>query len=312
METEEIIKKLRRRAVKKTADSPTQTGNAAAGPEKKSIFQEIAFIWTSVAVIIGVMITCFIVLESQKRAENVSEELDPNQVKGLTMQQTFNPNQDITYVQISEGQDRNVAVSNLGTTLPIISRFNYKALTPENFQIIGSAPWALTTNISSNLEDADMIKILLANNNMIQAFLIRDDASSLLDDPQNLAAFVRNERAMKNFFTDDTTVKVVQNPVLLNAVMNSRFMSFLLISESAKYFRTHPQEAAELIKNSSFLRELQINPNVQQAVRANRYLSPIAEVLLTPKPVEQGAQINNTSGAVQKTKKTASKKKKKA
>jgi len=215
-------------------------------------------------------------------------------------------------VQISEGQDRNVSVSNLGTTLPIISRYNYKALTSDNFQVIGSAPWALTTNIAANLDDADMIKVLLANNNMIQAFLIRDDVAALLDTPQNLAALVRDERAMKNFFTDDTTLKVVQNPELLNAVMNSRFMSFLLISESAKYFRTHPQEAADLIKNNSFLRELQINPNVQQAVRANRYLSPIAETLLTPKPVEQPAQINNTSGAAQKTKKTTSKKKKKA
>lgn len=82
----------------------------------------------------------------------------------------FNPNTGVTYVQVQEGQDRNVAVSNLGSTLPIISRFNYKAFTPKNYEIIGAAPWALTTNFASNLTDPDLMRYLLSNDTMIQAF----------------------------------------------------------------------------------------------------------------------------------------------
>ena len=57
-------------------------------------------------------------------------------------------------------------------------------------------------------------------------------------------------------------------------------MSYLLISKSVKYYRDHPQEAVKLINSSPVLSALRKNPNVQQAVKENRYLQPIASQLL--------------------------------
>jgi len=311
MDTEEIIKRLRQPAAKvqpKTTDLSKGNYSSAQLNQPTSGRQNPLIIIALVVIFVASALTIFSVMGAKNRAENVSEELDPSQVEGLVVQRDFTPSAEVTYVQITEGEDRNVAVSNLGTTLPIISRFNYKAMTPANFQLIGTAPWALTTNVSANLDDPDVLRFLLANDNMIQAFLIRPDAADLLDDPQNLADFVKDTGAMKEFFEDETTKQVLENPAIIKTLSNSRFMSFLLISTSAKYFRTHPQEAADLIASSPYLQQLQANANVAQAVRENRYLAKIADVLLTPrapavKP-EQPAQQNNTQKAGKKQKKS--------
>jgi len=290
MDTEEIIKRLRQPASRRRNPSAQMPESAAQSPsvtKNKRTLQDILLFATLAAVVIFGALALFITLGAKTRAENVSEELDPSQIDGLVVQADFNPNLGVTYVAISEGQDRNVAVSNLGTTLPIISLYNYQSFTSDNFQLLGTAPWAITTNIAANLEDIDMIKYLLSNDNMTKAFIIRSDVSPLLYDHNNLAALVKDARAMKEFFTDDTTQKVLASEPLLNAFFSSRFMSFLLVSDSGKYFRTHPQEAADLISQSPYLRELQTNENVAKAVRSNRYLANIARILLTPQPDAQ-------------------------
>jgi len=291
MDTEEIIKRLRR-PTSKTHPSPSAVSQKTMEEKQNSLrrkrpLQDLLMIAAIVAIIIAAGITFLSVMNAKNRAENVNNQIDPSQIEGLVIQSDFNPNQNVTYVQINEGLDRNVAVTNLGTTLPIISRYNYQALTPENFQLIGTAPWALTTNFSSNLEDPAMIQYLLANDNMIQAFLIRSDVAPYLEDPQNLMALVKNNRAMKEFFNDETIKAVLARPQLINTLSNSRFMSFLLISDTAKYFRKNPQEAADLISASPYLRELQANPDVAKAVRENRYLAKIADILLTPSAVQE-------------------------
>ena len=311
MDTQEIINRLRHPTNQNS--NPTvqaQQQKIAQETVKKKSKQDIFLLIAAGVVCFMAMVALFTVLETKNRAENVSEELDPSQVEGLTVQEEFNPNQGTTYVQISEGQDRNVAVTNLGTTLPIISRYNYQTLNSENYRVIGTAPWALTTNIAANLDDPDTVRYLLANNDVVQAFLIRDDVSPLLYDYHNVADFVYDTRAMKAFFTDDTVKQVLANEQILLAIMNSRFMSFLLISDSAKYFRSHPQDAADLINASPYLRELQTNPNVIRAVHSNRYLAPIAKTLLTPAAAPAPQQVQTTQPAAQKTNKKTSKKKK--
>lgn len=314
MDTQEIMKRLRQPATRKQQNVAATANQSAAQPQKqdaqKKSSQNVLLLGITAAVAVMIFITFSFFLSAKNRAENVTDSLDPANVQGLTVQGAFNPYQNVTYVQISEGQDRNVAVSNLGTTLPIISRFNYKALTPENFQVIGTAPWALTTNISSNIDDPEMVRYLLANDNMIQAFLIRDDVAPLLENPSNLAALAQDQRAMRDFFEDETTKQVLDHPQIIQALSNSRFMAFLLISQAAKYFRAHPQEAADLIAQSPYLQQLQANPDIAEAVRENRYLANIADELLTARPAitEQAPVIN--AQQPQKEKKSSKKKKK--
>ena len=291
MKTEEIIARLRKPAEKRhtaaAAASAQKAGSlspqaAPRNEQKQNIL--LAVLVASVIAVAG--ISLLFMLGEKNRAENVDSELDPSQIEGLTVQADFNPNSSVAYVQISEGQNRNATVSNLGTTLPIISRYNFKALTKDDYEIIGTAPWALNTNFSSNLGDPELIQYLLGNKILIQYFLIRPDVAPLLQDPQALAAVIKNKKAMRNFFEDETAQKMLADPALVGAVANSRLMSFLLISETAKYYREHPKEALKLINSSPHLRALQTNTHVAKAVRENRYLAPIAETLLLHTPSE--------------------------
>lgn len=291
MKTEEIIERLRhpqkylaKTNKQKTAAQLAQQASSSQSPTS----------WVvpgiTICVLVALFVTWMFMLNAKKRAENVTEALDPKQVEGLTYQTDFNPSKDITYVQIIEGSDRNVAVDTLGTTLPIISRYNYQAITPKNYEIIGRAPWALTENFSANLEDPELIQYLLNRPEVGPAFIARADIAPLLADPQLLAALAQDEKTLVGFFNRDVIQKMLANEKMVRAVAGSRFMSHLIISKAVKYYRDRPQEAVKLIEGSPTLRALRQNPGVRQAVEENRYLKPIAAQLLGAAAPAQAAE----------------------
>lgn len=316
MKTEEIIKRLRNPQQYRKAQAASQQPGAAGSDEKltpiKTESRKMGLeTIVGCAVIVLFSITILFWMLSKHRAENLTAALDPDQVKGLALDDAeFNPNTGVTYVEVREGQDRNVAVSNLGSTLPIISRFNFKTLTDKNYEVIGAAPWALTTNFDSNISDPEIIAYLLANDVMIQAFITRPDVEPLLDDPQLLRAFLEDQTALEEFFTSDTVKNVLANAQMVRTVMGSRFASYLLISKSGKYWRNHAQEAAQIISQTPRLAALRDNVGIITAVKENPYLKQHATILLA-KPVSSAPAANAKpkAAATAKTKTKNSKKK---
>lgn len=288
MKKEDLMKLLRNpakyRAEKKQLEQKPSASVALVAPGKAQ--QDKLLAGVGIGVVGLVCLTLIFFLSARNRADNLTPALDPAQVNGLTVAETeFNPHQETLYVEVQEGQNRNATVSNLGSTLPIISRFNFRSFTPKNYQLIGAAPWALTTNFSSNLNDPDLIRYLLANDTMIQAFLARPDVAPLLEDPQMLLAFTQDSAALADFFNSDTVQSVLSNEKMVRAVAGSRFMSYLLISKAVKYFRDRPQEAAKIIAENPYLSAVRQNPHVRVAVLENRYLKDIAPILLAGKTV---------------------------
>lgn len=242
------------------------------------------------AVVVVFFLTLLSWMISKNRAENLVAALDPGQLQGLAQEEAvFNPNKGVMYVEVREGHDRNMALDNLGSTLPIISRFNFQTFTSKNYTIVGAAPWALTTNFEANLSDPEIMRYLLDNDTMIKAFLEREDVAPLLEDPQLLAAFCGDARILQDFFTQDTVQAVLDSPQMVRTVMGSRFMSYLLVSKSGKYFRAHPQEAVAIINQNPYLSALRNNKGVVTAVNENPYLKKIAAQLLA-KPMAVPAQ----------------------
>ncbi|MCQ2410608.1 MAG: hypothetical protein MJ053_03730 [Elusimicrobiaceae bacterium] len=278
-------------------------------PLPQPVAEEGLGIWSGLTVLVAagvcalVVITLLFWMIAKHRAENLTAALDPEQLQGLTFaDKEFNPTRGVTYVQIQEGHDRNVAVSNLGSTLPIISRFNLKTFTDKNYEIVGAAPWALTTNFASNMSDPELMRYLLSNEKMIQAFLERPDVEPLLADPQMLLSFTEDAAAMREFFEDDTVQEILSNELMLRTLAGSRFMSHLLTSPAVKYYRDRPQEAAAIIRGNVYLAALQQNPYVQKAVKENPYLKTIATQLLS------GARQKTANPAAKNTKSSSGKK----
>ncbi len=226
------------------------------------------------------IVSLLVVFSASKRADNISSALDPSVLQGLVVDATFNPNSGRRYIQISEGQDRNVNVVELGSTLPVISRYNYRALTPRSYMIIGQAPFALTINVSSNLEDPDLLRYLFNQDTTAKAFLERADVAPLLAEPKALAQLAADQEKLQAFFADETVQQVLASPQLVSALAGSRLFAYLLISPAVKYYRDHPAEAAKLINSSPALAALKQNPHVRQAVQENAYLKNIAATLL--------------------------------
>ena len=312
MKNEELIERLKNPQKYRQTQPHVQQEKAPAPaePQPQAQAQEVTFLsrLKGLEIIVGGMVvvvflaTLMVLMISKNQAENVVTTLDPGQLQGLTQDDAvFNPHQGVKYVEVREGQDRSVAARELGSTLPIISRFNFQALTPKNYEIIGAAPWALTTNFQSNLSDPEIIGYLLANDTMINAFLNRDDVGPLLEDPQLLASFCEDARTLEEFFTQETVQAVLADPQLVRTVMGSRFMSYLLISKSGKYFREHVPEALAIINQNPYLSSLRQNEGVVTAVKENPYLKKIATQLLA-QPAAQAVSSDQKSGTKSNTK----------
>ena len=282
MKTEEIIERLRhpKKYARQAAAAKAQTQSASAAQAQQDERSSwIAWIVALSAIAIAAL-AWMVVLQAKNRAENVTAALDPTQIQGLSSETEFNPSQGVTYVQIYEGQDRNVSVDELGTTLPIISRYNYQAITPKNYGIIGLAPWALTENFAANLQDTELIRYLLNRKEVGEAFITREDVAPLLADPQLLAGLAQDTATLEGFLNSNVISQMLANPDMVRAVGDSRFMSYLLTSKAVKYYRDHPQEAVKLIEASAPLSALAKNEGIRKAVTENYYLKPIAGQLL--------------------------------
>ncbi len=289
MKTEEIIDRLRHphKYYKKLAAKKAAARADAAQDRAGSASSLPSWVVPSLAacILVIVFITWLFVLNAKTKADNLTQALEPDQIEGLTYEAAdFNPSKNVTYVQINEGSDRNVAVDTLGTTLPIISRYNYQSITPNNYKIIGMAPWALTENFSANTQDPQIIQYLLNRPEVGEAFIARPDVAPLLEDPQLLAALAQDHATLHEFFNSDVITQLLANEQMVRVIGKSRFMSHLLISKAVKYYRDRPQEAVKLINASPALRALKQNPGVRQAVEENHYLKPIAKQLLGDTP----------------------------
>lgn len=283
------------------AAASTAQQTQARGGQKK----DTALFFVGMCVAGLVLLTMLFVLYAKHRAENLVAALDPKQVQGLALKdKEFNPNREVRVINVQEGHDRSVAVSQLGSTLPIISRFNYKTFTPQSFEVVGAAPWALTLNFSSNMSDPDLMRYLLSNDKLIDAFLKRPDVEPLLTDPQMLMAFASDAATLNEFFESDVVKSVLASDKMVQAIAGSRWMSYLLISDSGKYFRKNPKEAAAIIQSSPALQKLRGNSYVRAAVQNNRYLKNIAPTILGAQPRMENRQkfsASNSAGGAQKT-----------
>lgn len=270
-------KKFQKNAAPKTAEP--QTDKRAKTAAKAASDRMTALIGGTVTAL--VLVSLLFIFSAQKRADNITSSLDPSVLKGLVVDRTFNPSTGVRYVQVSEGQDRSVSqVAQYGSVLPVISRYNYRALTPKQYEIIGAAPWALSINVASNAEDPELLRYLFNQEKVVQAFLARPDVAPLLDDPAALAKAAQDPQKLNAFFADETVQSVLASPQLLNALAGSRLFSYLLISKAVKYYRDRPEEAAKLLASSPALAGLKKNAAVRKEVTENTYLKNIAATLL--------------------------------
>ena len=292
METEEIIHKLRHPEIKtvqtKRSVQADTTPVQKAAPKKGS---DLPLLVLGSLILLLLLISGLWVLWANNRSSNLSYSIDKEKIQGLQYDREFNPTRTTTVLNIQEGQDRSVAASNLGSTLPIMSRFNYKSFTEKMYTIVGSAPWALTENFSANRSDPEMMRYLLGNDEVIKGFVGRPDVAPLLEDPQMLAAFTEDQVAMQDFFDSETIRSVLANEQMVTVVAGSRFMARLLVSPSVKYFRDNPQEALQIIQRNPYLNELRQSEIIRQAVKNNHYLKDIAGILLEETPPASAAQL---------------------
>ena len=285
MDTERLMALLRNpQKVKNQAQRKEQAAKVkqerAERAAAKAASNKVLTICTCMMVVL-VVVSLVFVLSSKNRAENISNSLDPNALKGLVVNQTFNPNKNVRYEYISAGQDRSVSnVTQYGSTLPVISRYNFKSLNKDSYNIIGEAPYALSINITSNANDPELLRYLFNRDDVAEGFFKRPEVASLVADPKAVSALVTERKKINAFLQSEAVQMVLADPKLLNAIAQSRLVSRILISPALKYYRDNPALAAKMINANPELAALKKNPHIRQAVAANNYLKKNSSILL--------------------------------
>ena len=283
MDQKELMERLRnpQKFRKQTQNQQVQeSATSAAQNTSSSQKNNKMTMWVGGGIFFLVLVSLLFILTAQQRADNVSRSLDPTVLKGLVVDHTFSPNTGRKVIQISEGRERNVTVEQSGSMLPVISRYNFRALTQDNYETIGKAPFALSINVEANMQDPQLLRYLFNNDDMAKQFKARPDVAPWLATPESLANLAKQEEKLQRFFAQDIVQQVLASEKVLEALAGSRLFSYLLISKAAKYYREHPAEAAALINNSPTLRTLKQNPAVRKAVQENTYLKNISATLL--------------------------------
>ena len=251
--------------------------NSPATPPTRRSYAAV-FVGGILAVL--VIMSLLFLLSAQEKADNIPAHIGENVLKGLRVDKNFSPYANKRYVEVSDGFERNDKRVDVGAVLPVISRQNFRALVLENYVTIGTAPWALSINISTNADDPDLLRYLLSQDDMTKAFMARADVAPLLQDPVALARVASDEKALKKFFGQKAAQQVLASEQLIDVFSKSRFMSYLLISPAVKYYRDNPETAAQLVNASPTLSALKQQPAIRKAVTENHYLKDIAPTLL--------------------------------
>ena len=119
MKKDELMKLLRNpaeyRKNKKAASAAAVPAAAQAEARAERKKQDATLLGVGIGVVALVLLTMVFVLSAKNRAEDLVAALDPDQVQGLALKdKEFNPNREVRVVNVQEGHDRSVAVTQLG------------------------------------------------------------------------------------------------------------------------------------------------------------------------------------------------------
>lgn len=210
-----------------------------------------------------------------KRASDLSRAITPEQLASFKLdsveyKEHVLASKEEPVSSLVETQAQRARYNDVGAAIKSATINNITTLTEEDLTNIGATPWSLTNTIKNNLKYPQIIEVIFNNDNVVSAFLSRDDVFSVTDNYLTLVNLIRdNDTSINTFILDSSFQDTIKDDNILNAVASSSLMQQIILSRAGQYFLKNPEVSKTLIQNNKTLSPLLDNVNLKNAFLSN-------------------------------------------
>ena len=211
-----------------------------------------------------------------KESNDLSSQITKEQLASFT-------NSEVEYVEyapvgsgesyvspVETRQSQAARYDDVGQAIKTLNIGNIAYASPEDLRLIGGTNWSLTNTVAVNLDFPQVLEVVFNNKDVLEGFFMRRDVAELLNNYLSVSDVVGNNSAeMVSFIEGDAIKGVLKDKDLLEKLFNSALVQEVLLSRSANYFLTNPNQAKVLIENNKTLAPLLKNENLKNVLLSN-------------------------------------------
>ncbi len=152
----------------------------------------------------------------------------------------------------------------IGQAIKSLNIGNIAYASPEDLRLIGATNWSLNNTVANNLDFPQVIEVVFNNKDVMDGFFNREDVIDLLSNYLSVSDLVENNSPEMVSLIDGSAFKgVLKDSELLTKLFNSALVQQVLLSRSANYFLTNPDQAKKLIESNKTLAPLLKEENLK-------------------------------------------------
>lgn len=208
-----------------------------------------------------------------KESNDLSSKISKEQLASFTNDKVeyvdqFPVGAEGTFVSpVETRQTQSARYDNVGQVIKSLNIGNIAYATAEDLRLVGATNWSLNNTVANNLNFPQVIEVVFNNKDVLDGFFNRQDVSEILNNYLALSDVVENNsNEMVALIEGRAFQGVLQNPDLLDKMLNSALVQQVLLSRSANYFLTNPGQAKVFIENNQTLAPLLKNENLKAAL----------------------------------------------
>ena len=249
--------------------------------ENSIVFPVIVVIFLAVLMVYGV--SWYV-----KQNSDLSSKITPEQKASFTaenieyVEQVPFGSETIFTSPVETRQKQAARYDDIGQAVKSLNIGNIATATPDDLRLIGETAWSLTNTVSANLQFPQVVEVVFNNKNVLEGFFSRQGVLDLANNYLTVKDLVENNSPeLTDFIEGNAFNSVIKDKDLLTKLVDSALIQEILLSRSAGYFLSNPNEAKKLIENNEILVPLLKNENIKEVLLANPKTQKFAQAVFS-------------------------------
>lgn len=187
---------------------------------------------------------------------------------------------DISMSPVEMRKKQAARYDDMGQAIKSLNIGNIAYVSAEDLRLVGETNWSLTNTVANNLNFPQVIEVVFNNKDVLNGFFGRQDVLNLLDNYLAVSDVVENNSSeMVSLIEGRAFNGVLKDPELLAKILSSELIQQILLSRSANYFLTNPDQAKKLIESNKTLAPLLQEKNLKDVLLANSKTNAFAKAV---------------------------------
>ena len=147
------------------------------------------------------------------------------------------------------------------------------------WKVFGATRGVITKAIGSLLDKPAVVRAILNNSAVIDAFVGRPTVKPLLNDQKALLDFAAKDQRVNDFLNNPVVQQAMSNQAVVDAFAESGMMNALLSSPAVSSLASNPAGIQQVLNQNPQLAALLQNKTVMDAIARNPLIAPLGVAL---------------------------------